>query len=387
MLVVAPAPFRSIQPASRVGRARDAAERLSGRLEQDGFSGWDPYDALSSPLLHAVSRSPLLRRTAIQSLKRSPLNVRPLLAVPKRRHTKALALLTSAYLQLDRRDLAFRLRDQLLAAALPGAGWGYEFDVQTRWGYYRARQPNAVVTAFAAHALLDTLDLEASEDTRTAVDEALEFVERDLLVQVGEEAFFAYFAGGDVPIHNSNLLVASLFARAGTAAQRDVARRAVQYTVERQRSDGTWPYGERPGLEWVDGFHTAYVLERLVQWNDAQPEPTLATAIERGTDAYVQRLIDPDGAPRSTIQRRFPIDVHAAASAITALCRLQEFHARARETADAVLDWTLANMVRADGRFSFQRHRSWTNRTAYVRWSDAHMLLALANYLDAAEGT
>ena len=41
------------------------------------------------------------------------------------------------------------------------------------------------------------------------------------------------------------------------------ARSAVDYTVTRQRSDGAWPYGEAPGLSWIDGFHTGYVLDCL----------------------------------------------------------------------------------------------------------------------------
>jgi len=39
---------------------------------------------------------------------------------------------------------------------------------------------------------------------------------------------------------------------------------------------------------------------------------------------------------------------------------------------------------RRDGRFAFQQGRFLRNGTAYVRWNDAHMLLALANYLQAA---
>jgi len=385
MLVAPPASSHSAEMTSRARRARAAADRLARELEQRGFGGWDPYDALSSPVLRSVARTSLLRRAAIQSLKRAPLNVRVVLRVPKRRHTKALALLTSAYVRLGRHDLARTLRDLLLERRLSDGGWGYDFDVQTRWGFYRAGQANAVVTAFAAHALLDALSIEESGEARAAVEESLDFAQRELLVSQGDESFFAYFAGGDVPIHNANLLVASVFGRASDGSRRETARPAIRYTLKRQRPDGTWPYGERPGLEWVDGFHTAYVLERLADWHGGERDASLAVAIERGTDEYVNRLIDPDGAPRATLERRWPVDVHAASSAITALMRLQEFHARARQTADDVLDWTLTNMVRPDGRFSFQRHRRWTNRTPYVRWNDAHMLLALANYSFAAE--
>jgi hypothetical protein len=381
MLVAAPASSSPTELTSRRRRARVASERLLQRLEQEHFAGWDPYDALSSPAIRTIARTSLLRQVSIQLLKHSPVNVRPLLGIPKRRHTKALALLASAYVRLDRPSMALQLRDILLEKELPGGGWGYDFDVQTRWSYYRAGHANAVVTSFAGHALLDTLAFDDDGRVRQSFDRALDFAARNLLVRARDASFFAYFKGGRAPIHNSNLLVASLFARATDDGQREIARPAVLYTLDRQRPDGTWPYGERPGLEWVDGFHTAYVLERLAEWHAVQPEASLEAAIERGTDAYINRLIDPDGAPRATIEKRYPVDVHAAASAITALVRLQAFHARARETSESVLDWTLAHMVRPDGRFSFHHHRHWTNRTPYVRWNDAHMLLALATYL------
>jgi len=66
---------------------------------------------------------------------------------------------------------------------------------------------------------------------------------------------------------------------------------------------------------------------------------------------------------------------------ISILSHLAAWDARAEPTATRVLDWTLTHMVRADGRFAFQRHRHRRDSTAYVRWSDAHMLLALADVI------
>ena len=43
----------------------------------------------------------------------------------------------------------------------------------------------------------------------------------------------------------------------------------------------------------------------------------------------------------------------------------------------------MRNMAAPDGSFYFQRHRLWTNRTAYMRWGQAWMLQALARLLRA----
>jgi hypothetical protein len=375
---------------------RLAAERLSRALEADGFAGWDPYDALSSPLVRACARTPALRVAAVQAFKRAPVNPRPALGVPKRRHTKGLALLVSAYSHIARleqgapyRPLALRLAEELAGRAVPtdgGVGFAYDFDVQTRWGAYRAGQPNAVVTAFAAHALLDAAELGAAALATPAVA-ALDFACSELLVEEAGERWFAYYAGSRTPIHNASLLIAGVVARAAEpgSASWEAARGAIAYSLARQRPDGSWPYGEHPRLGWVDGLHTAYALEALARWDARAGHAAVRAALGRGLDLYLTRLIDPDGAPRATVASRYPLDIHAAASAVTALCRLAAYDQRAQPAAASVLDWTLRTMRRRDGRFAFQRHRLWRNAVPYVRWSDGHMLLALASYLENQE--
>jgi len=331
--------------------------------------------------------------------------VRPLLGIKPLRHAKGLALCVSAYARMAHTgldpqagDLAAELAQELLHRAIPGEhgiGWGYDFDVQTRWGHYRRGTPNAVVTAFAAHALLDAAELHDSERFLQAALDAVAYACSQLVVHQGEESFFAYFAGSRVPIHNASLLLSSLIARCadqgseahqgseadqGFEPQR-LARAAVAYSLYRQQPDGSWRYGEAPGLEWVDGFHTAYVLQDLHRWQEHAGEPDVEDALRRGLDLYISRLIDGDGAPRASLASRHPIDIHACATAMSTLSRLARWDSRAEPTAIRVLDWTLAYMARFDGQFAFQRHRRRRDSTPYFRWGNAHMLLALADLI------
>jgi len=379
--------YSTVGAEARAAAARAAALRLSEALERTGYAGHDPWDALSSSLVRRVARGRTARFVATNVLKRSPVDLRGALGVPARRHAKALALLAAAYARLEPdgpRAPAFA--QELLGRAIPhgeGSGFGYDFDVQTRWGFYAAGQPNAVVTVFAGHAFLDVEPLVPAAEAarlREAVASCLAFARSSLLRRDGDEVFYAYHPDSRLPIHNANLLVAALSARAGEADEADAA--AVRFSLERRRPDGSWPYGEGPRVGWVDGYHTAYVLEALARWREAGLDPAPDDALERGLDLFLARLIDPDGGPRATVESRYPLDTHAAASAITALSRLDD--PRALPAAGRVLDWTLATMRRRDGRFAFQQGRFLRNGTAYVRWNDAHMLLALANYLQAA---
>lgn len=369
--------------------ARAAVESLSAALERNDFVGWDPYDALASPAIRGVARAPWLRQAAIQGVKALPFNPRPLLGVPKTENAKALALFVSAYVRLARLypegpygRLALGLAGRLEQRALPGGGWGYPFDVQTRWGHYSRSQPNAVVTAFAGHALMDVEALADNGGVSEALPPALEFARTRLLVPAGSEAFYAYYEGSRVPIHNASLLVASLFARRG---EMDAALPALRFSLERQAPDGSWPYGESSGLRWVDGYHTAFVLWTLgAAAGSGADGAATDEALTRALDFFLDAFVDPDGAVRASPARRFPVDIHSCASSIWALSALDERDPRALPAAGRILDWTLEHMRRADGRFAFQKRRLFRDSVPYARWSDGHMLLALSEYLLAS---
>jgi hypothetical protein len=213
--------------------------------------------------------------------------------------------------------------------------------------------------------------------------EALAYACGELLVDDAGGSFFAYCAGSTVPIHNSSMLLVGASARAGDEDILASAAGALEYTLERQRRDGTWPYGEGDGLAWVDGFHTAYILDALAQWHEAVGDARALGALERGLDAYLERLVDPDGAARATLESRFPVDAHALAWGIAILARLAPYDARALPTARRMAGWTLERMRRSDGRFAFRQHARWRNPVPYVRWSDTPMLLGLAELLTA----
>jgi hypothetical protein len=373
--------LRAPEADSTAAVAVGIARRLSEVLERDDFTGWDPFDALASPVLRRLARGPRRRQAAIQLLKRAPVNPRPLLGVPRLAHTKALALLTSAHARLAPVDADPRwarltpvLAERLAGAALQGPAWGYDFDVQTRWAFYPRGRANAVATAFAIHALLDAGTATGEERYGDLAARSARWAVEMLQTDAG---WFRYYSGATVPIHNASLLLAGACARVGL---QESAGRAAEWSVARQASDGTWPYGEAPGLEWVDGFHTGFNLEALGLVLEQEDRPHWRAALERGTAAYRDRLLEPDGAPRASLTAGHPYDVHAAATAITTLSRLAREDPRLASDAGRVLAWALAHLQRGDGRFAFQVHRRWRNEVPYIRWSDGHMLLALATF-------
>lgn len=385
-------------------RARELARRLDAWGTERGWRGTDPYEGLNARrrVLGPLKRSPLGRRLLIQTVKRSPLDLRRPLDIPPAASAASVAWAISAYARngfLGEEEARGRLRDGLSllrSLRLPDYGepcWGYHFDVQSRVFFYPGTTPNTITTAFAGLALLDAHAATGDPALLAEATEAGEFFLRHV-PQTGDApgAFFGYLPGDRSPIHNSNLLVASLLARIaheGGGGERfaRAAEAAVAYTAARQRPDGSWAYGESPGLGWVDNFHSGYVLDALRACADAGIAAEQAEAAwRRGIAYYRRRLFLADGTPRYYPGKTYPIDAQCVAQGIQTLAIAGPHEPGAAAQAWTVLDFALRRMTRRDGLPIFQRRRFWVNRAVHVRWVATPMLLALSHLLRADGG-
>lgn len=377
------------------GEALAAAERLADWLEAHDLEGWDPYDALRSRAVAWAARTPRARQVAIQLVRRCPVNPRPLLGIRPYANAKGLGLVALAAARLHRAtggprwrplaELAAARAAELAVEAAGGRAWGYPFDVQLRWGFYGADTPNVIATVFTARALAAAADLLERPDLEAAALPAAVFLD-SLERETAGERYYAYVPDNPTPIHNASLLAAAaraeLARRRGEAAPPAVAA-AVRFSVTRQRPAGFWPYGEAPGLGFVDGFHTAYVLGALADLDGSAVEPEVAAAAARGAAFYVERFFEDDGAPRYLADRLHPLDSHNGATAVATLLRLGRYEPRAPALAGRVVGWLLRRMQTREGWFLYQRGRLHAKRVPYMRWSDAHVLAALAAFVEA----
>lgn len=384
-----------------------AAVRAARAIERWGsardWCGPDPYDALNATRLpQGARRSPLAVRVVTQAVKRSPLNLRPLLGVADGLSAATLAHVISAYARngfLDEEHAQSRLCDcirrlaSVRCAAFREPCWGYHFDVQTRVFFYPRTTPNTIATAFAGLGLLDAYELAGAPDALEMAAGAGEFFIRHVPQTEAEPgAYFGYLPGNRTPIHNANMLVAALLSRLGRLTGRqefaDAGRAAVEYTVTRQRDDGAWPYGEEPNLTWIDGFHTGYVLDCLLACVDAGVGGTAAErAWRRGLRYYAAALIESDGATRYTPRSRYPIDGQCVAQAIQTLSVAVPTEPAIAQLRWSVLEFAIEHLSRPDGTVAFQRGRFWLNRTPHPRWVQAPMLAALTRLIATAHET
>ena len=369
-----------------IGTALALAENAAA----GGWRGPDAYDGLWCRWPKPLTAGRRRRQLFMQLHARSPLDIRRLY---RRRHPlipKALGIFGSVGLrahgmQPEGRGLTLGLDaiETLDADRTAGdRGWGYHWDMQTRWSFYPAGSPNVVVTTFAASALLEAEHVLGRHDLGDRAREAARWVLDELWVQ--PDGFFAYHPGNRANIHNANLLGAWLVNAAlpDDAGARELVAQAVERTLAGQRADGAWPYGEAENLAWVDSFHTGYVLSCL--WRLREVDPRIAEAVERGAK-YYERFFDAAGRAPLWPDRPYPEDAHAAGTGLTTLALLVRANIVPRELLERVARRTLTVGIE-DGHAVYRRYRRFRTHVHYLRWCDAHVALGLVDAAAALRG-
>jgi hypothetical protein len=363
-------------------RCIDAALVLVESAARAEFRGPDPFDVLFWRWPHVLVGGRRRRQALIQLHARSPVDLR---RVYRRQHpqiAKALGVFGSVgmrahHLTGDARPRELGEHALALLDADRTAGpraWGYPWDMQTRWSFYPAGTPNVVATAFAAGALLEAGDEHAAR-ARDAAQWALE----ELWIE--PDGYFGYHPGRPVNIHNASLLGAWLVHVAAVRGSERV-QRAIERTLDAQRPDGSWPYGEGANLGWTDSFHTGYVLICLDRMRDV--DPRVAGAVARGAVGY-KRFFDRAGRAQLWATKPYPEDGHSAGTGLTTLALLHRRGHVEREVVERVARRVL-DVGLHRGHVVHRRYRRGRTTVRYLRWCDAHVALGLVDAAAALSG-
>jgi hypothetical protein len=381
---------------------REALVDTDAYVIREDFSGYDPYDALSSPLfrLPLFRSSHYVRMGAQQVVKRLFVNIRPLLGITKQVSAVSVARMLEGYAHLfaiepsrrdyygDRIGLCLRRIDALRSRGYSGHCWGYEWDWEPRYAAIPipVGVPNIVATGIVTNALFETHRLSGIQASLDSCVSAANFVLRDLERTAAKDGSFCwgYFPGDRQLVPNATMkgarLCAQVFSLTGNRELFDAAEATVRFVAAHQGPDGAWPYSVGDARSWVDNFHTGYLLECLEAYERYTNDGSFSSVMRKGWEYYRASFLTEDYVPKYFDHRVTPIDATACAQTISTLCTFGDVPAAAQ-----VALWTLTKMQRADGGFIYQRHSHFTNRIAYMRWSIAPMFSALACLLHALE--
>ena len=273
--------------------------------------------------------------------------------------------------------------------------WGYPFDWETRTGCMKAGTPLITTVPYVYEAFSRVYRIDKDEkwqDIMASIARHAFMSYRDVRISP-KSACCGYTPAPDDPggVVNASAYRAFLLTRAACdfAEPRylEVATRNLNFVLDSQQADGSWPYSTDGHRGFVDHFHTCFVLKALAKIEQLTGYYRCTRAIERGVAYYVQTLFDARGlpkpfsrAPRLTVYRRELYDYAECINlGVLLKGRFPELDARL----DSVVADLLQRWQRADGAFRARElHLGWDNVPMH-RWAQAQVFRSLCVLLAA----
>jgi hypothetical protein len=335
----------------------------------------------------------LLRIVLQQGVRRFPLNLRPILGIAKGHSTKGMGFLARGFLRLhqatgdpiwaDKSEFCLQWLMNHRAPGYSGACWGNHFDYQSRNGSIPKGMPTVVWTSLIGHAFLDGFEhFGKDEYLQVAVGICEHFLRDIRIYPEGEGICLNYTPGGDTWVHNANTLGGCFLARTYSYTKNEsllaLAQKAMQYTAQHQRGDGSWYYAEKANTHWVDNFHTGYVLDCFKHYAESTGDYRFDRSLKEGYEFWKKTFFLADGTPKYYDRKTLPLDIQCSSQAIDTLAFFSDRDPEALTLALKVARWTIANMQDKSGYFYYRRYSRWiVNKTPTLHWGQATMLCAL----------
>jgi hypothetical protein len=169
----------------------------------------------------------------------------------------------------------------------------------------------------------------------------------------------------------------------------EVAERNLNFVLESQNEDGSWYYAKDGKRNFIDHFHTCFVLKALTKIEALTDHCGCTQAIQRGVAYYVSNLFDEMGLPkpfssrpRLTVYRR---ELYDYAECINLAVLLKGRFPNLDELLSSVLKDVLTVWQKPDGSFRSRRLLLGWDNTPMHRWAQAQLFrsLCLLIYRDA----
>lgn len=364
--------------------------------QENQFAGQDPFDSLNSKFFTAFPKlkKGLFGLAWIQVNKRSIVNVRSLLGVPAMRNPKGIGLFILGLLEDYQRTQeshylaeATKLADWLLTqqsdiSVWEHACWGYHFDWNARAFYVPKGKPNVITTIYVAQALYALSDVTGETKYREPALDAAHFIVKTLYCEHDGREFFAYIPGETAFVHNASLWGAAWVGFVANvtdnAEYKNLALKVARQSVKEQGEDGSWVYGSRHHHQFIDGFHTGYNLEALHVLRTALNTDEFNSAIEQGLGYYKTHLFEQDGTAKYYHNNRYPLDMHCVSQAIFTLLKVGGT-AEDVQLAEKIISRAIDSLfMPKKKRFVYQKHKNFTNKINYIRWTQAWVYYSFA---------
>jgi hypothetical protein len=289
---------------------------------------------------------------------------------------------------------AIHFLEELKKSRSPGCEnycWGYPFDWVTRNGVLPAHTPFITTTPYVFEAFLQVQKLQPREEWKNIMASAVRYATDDIKEQPfsGGGNTCSYMPGGEFNVVNASAYRATMLASAAKFFGNDdwlkTAGGNVDFVLVAQNADGSWPYAKDGVRDFVDHFHTCFVMKALAKIYLQTGDQRVLAALKKGVEYYLKNLFGDDGmprpfskAPRLTV---YKCELYDCAECINLCLLLRKEFPQLQKTLDTVVAGILQNWVKPDGSFRSRKLILGWDNVPMHRWAQSQMFRALAFYL------
>ncbi len=183
-------------------------------------------------------------------------------------------------------------------------GWGYPFHWQTRGGLIKAGTPLITTTPYCYEAFEYVYQIDGDKGWRDIMKSIADHTLEDYKdFEAGHNARTCTYT----PIDGQGVINAGAYrAFLLTSAWREfenkkyyeTAEQNLNFVLQNQQEDGSWLYALDGTRDFIDHFHTCFVLKALAKIEKITGHEGCAKAIDHGIKFYLSNLFDREGLPK-----------------------------------------------------------------------------------------
>lgn len=390
---------------TRVEKVATAVERFSEWLDRYGETSYD-HQSFFAGKLGGGAKALYYRRPLLGTLAVAPMvfceafvpSVRKLFWKPQRfpiadaHYAMGYAFLA----RMDGGDKHYRRAVHFLEVLQETRSrnyedycWGYPFNWQTRTGTFNADTPFITTVPYVYEAFSQVYAIDSDNRWLQIMRSIAEHACRSYRDEetAPESASCAYAPTPDAPcgVINASAYRAFLLTKAGVELSEprylEVARRNLNFVLASQNTNGSWHYAMDGKRDFVDHFHTCFVLKALAKIEQATGCSQCRNAIERGVRYYVRNLFDTNGLPvpfakppRLTVYRR---ELYDYAECINLSVLLDGRFPELDTILSGVLTDLLVRWQKRDGSFRARQLLVGWDNVPMHRWAQAQVFRSL----------
>jgi hypothetical protein len=389
-----------------VQRVASSVDRFCGWLDQYGETSYDHQSFFASKLGRSAKalyyKSPVLGKLAVSPMvfceafvpsARRFFWIRQRFPIADAHYAMGFAYLAGIYRAEKYYERAVHFLEVLQETRCPNYEeycWGEgPFDWQTRLGTTQEGTPLITVDPYVYEAFSQVYAIDNNPKWLQIMRSTAEHVLRSYrdLEATPDAASCGYTPAPDDPggVVNATAYRAHLLTKAGIELSKpsylEVARKNLNFVFASQNGDGSWYYAMDGVRDFIDHFHTCFVLKALAKIEQLTGCEKCRNAIERGISYYLRSLFDADGLPvpfskppRLTVYRR---ELYNYAECINLVVLLYGRFPELDKVLSTVVNDLLVRWQKPDGSFrSRQLMIGWDNVPMH-RWAQSQVFRSL----------